>query len=120
MAKISLKIGSMEAPQTTEVEGFYVPGTENRFAVHASDLGNGDRFNLTHIPTGFACVQDVTKSEAIWLARQLFAACPAAWRLEDGHAVMEALPLWVFKRIPEVFMTRYRTAGSRLRQGTLS
>jgi hypothetical protein len=95
MAKILLRIAPAEGQETVEVEGFFVPGTDNKFAVHVN--ADGDLFNLTHVPTGMASVQDVTKTEALWLARQLFAACPHAWSLEDGDAVLEALPFWVRK-----------------------
>jgi hypothetical protein len=94
VAKILLRIEPAEGQQTVEVEGFFVPGTDNKFAIH---VGDRDLFNLTHVPTGMASVQDVTKTEAIWLARQLFTACPHAWSLEDGDAVMEALPFWARK-----------------------
>src|SRR5262249_7306296 len=42
--------------------------------------------------SGCALVQGVTREEALYVAHQLFAACPAAWELEDGQAVVDASP----------------------------
>jgi hypothetical protein len=102
MAKILVTLGPSEQPQQIELEGFYVPGTDNTFAVNANDLGEGDLFNLTHIPTGWACAKDVTKLEAVWVARQLFAVCPEAWELDDMDAIREAVPHWVKQWIVDV------------------
>jgi hypothetical protein len=88
-------LGPSEQPQQIELEGFYVPGTDNTFAVNANRLGEGDLFNVTHVPTGWACATDVSKLEAVWVARQLFAACPEAWRRDDADAISEAAPHWV-------------------------
>src|SRR5215471_5041695 len=103
MATIRLATGNATGvldDERKEVDALLVPDTDNLFAVHEDEGSDGTFFTVTHVPTGYACLEGVNKSEALWVARQLFAACPEAWRLTDRDEVLRTVPRhvggWVF------------------------
>jgi hypothetical protein len=91
MAKISVYV---EGYGKVQVEGAYVQGTDQKLFVSVSSP-EGEMYVLRHTLTGYVCVEEVSKEEAVWMARQLFAACPSAWSREDSRAFEESLPHWV-------------------------
>lgn len=50
-----------------------------RFAIHESDIG-GDRFSLTHVPTGHAVAQFLSRRKAVALMAAFQAITAPAWR----------------------------------------
>ena len=79
------------APNHIEVEVFFVPGTDNLFAVHDSFEGE-DLFVLTHVRSGLCVARSDEREDVVWVAHQMYAAAPEAWRLIDLDAVRNALP----------------------------
>jgi hypothetical protein len=103
MTRIRLTTG---APDGTggpplEVEAFYVPGTEDLFAVHAEEVAAPSQedpeasetwWSLTHVPTGYQAAFCPLRRTAVYIGQQIFQACPGPLRLADVDALKSAVP----------------------------
>jgi hypothetical protein len=111
--KMKVMAGTKENPVEVEVEGFFVPGTGDLFAVryHDKDCPVGLPISLEpedesplwvafHRPTGHALGAFENRVDAVYVARQLYDAYPQVWQATDVERVYAALPyavgLWCY------------------------
>jgi hypothetical protein len=89
-------------PCSVETEAEMVPGTDGLFAVHRDELPpweeeDAPAWVLTHVPSGHSGGRYTSSTDAMWVARQIYAAAPDACRLSEGKAFVSALPDRVLK-----------------------
>jgi hypothetical protein len=85
--------GTEEGGPRHEIVGYAVPDTDDLFAANKAS----DGWRLSHVPTGYMACKLRRFHEVILAGRQVYRACPEAWRFTDpkeSGKVPKAVQVW--------------------------